>query len=112
MNALSKTEDQVVLSNALQPFVDALADGEVELDRRRYAAIALSGVVYKLQRVDLLRPRIADLLSATFNDPDEQVRELASARNGKRNGRVQRSDRSRGQPPATMTATSTLTGRL
>jgi len=77
MNALSKTKDQVVLSNALQPFVDALAYGEVELDRRRYAAVALSGIVYKLDRVDLLRSRIPDLLSATFKDPDEGVREYA-----------------------------------
>ena len=47
------------------------------MDRRRYAAVALSVVVMKLERVDLLRPRISDLLSATFKDPDEGVREYA-----------------------------------
>ncbi|MBT4867601.1 MAG: hypothetical protein HON53_21070 [Planctomycetaceae bacterium] len=77
MNALNKTKDQVVLSNALQPLVDALDRGQVDLERRRYAAVALSVVVMRLERVDLLRPRIPDLLAATFKDPDEGVRKYA-----------------------------------
>lgn len=74
MNALNKTKDQVVLSNAIQPLVDALDKGQVDLERRRYAALALSAVVMRLERVDLLRPRMTELLSATFDDPDEGVR--------------------------------------
>jgi HEAT repeat protein len=77
MNALNKTKDQVVLSNALQPLLDALDQGQVDLERRRYAAVALSVVVMRLERVDLLRPRIPDLLAATFKDPDEGVRKYA-----------------------------------
>jgi len=77
MNALNKTKDQVVLSNALQPLVDALDRGQVDLERRRYAAVALSVVVMRLERVDLLRPRIPELLAATFKDPDAGVRKYA-----------------------------------
>ena len=65
----------VTLTYALQPFLDGLTDAE--LNRRRAAAVTLSGVVQKLDRADLLRPHIPDLLSATFNDSDEQVREYA-----------------------------------
>ena len=35
MNALNKTKDQVVLCNALQPLLDALDQGQVDLERRR-----------------------------------------------------------------------------
>ena len=77
MNALQKTKDQIVLSNALQPLVDALERDQVDVERRRYAAVALSVVVMRLERVDLLRPRIAELLAATFKDPDEGVRKYA-----------------------------------
>jgi len=77
MNALQRTKNQVVLNNALQPLVDALNRGQVDLERRRYAAVALSVVVMRLERVDLLRPRIPELLAATFNDPDEGVRTYA-----------------------------------
>ncbi len=77
MNALNKTKDQVVLSNSLQPLVDALNQGQVDVERRRYAAVALSVVVMRLERVDLLRPRIDDLLSSTFKDPDAGVRKYA-----------------------------------
>ena len=59
MYALNRTKDQVVLSNALQPLLDALDQGQVDLERRRYAAVALSTVVMRLERVDLLRPRIS-----------------------------------------------------
>ena len=31
----------------------------------------------RLERVDLLRPRIPELLAATFKDPDEGVRKYA-----------------------------------
>jgi HEAT repeat protein len=77
MHALQRTKDQVVLSNALQPLLDALDRSQVDLERRRYAAVALSVVVMKLERVDLLRPRMAELLAATFEDPDEGVRKYA-----------------------------------
>ena len=77
MNALNRTKDQVVLSNALQPLLDALDQGQVDLERRGYAAVALSTVVMRLERVDLLRPRIPELLAATFKDRDEGVREYA-----------------------------------
>ena len=77
MNALNRTEDQRVLNRALQPLVDALDRGQVDLERRRYAAVALSVVVMRLERVDLLRPRIAQLLAASFEDPDEGVRTYA-----------------------------------
>lgn len=77
MNALQRTKNQVVLNNAVQPLVDALDRGQVDLERRRYAAVALSVVVMRLERVDLLRPRIHDLLAATFEDPDEGVRTYA-----------------------------------
>jgi hypothetical protein len=77
MYALNKTKDQVVLNNAIQPLVDALDQGQVDLERRRYAAVALSAVVMRLERVDLLRPRMNDLLAATFKDPDKGVRKYA-----------------------------------
>jgi len=77
MAALNKTKNQVVLNNALQPLVDALNRDQVDLERRRYAAVALSVVVMRLERVDLLRPRIPELLAATFKDPDEGVRTYA-----------------------------------
>jgi len=67
----------VVLSNAVQPLVDALDQGQVDLERRRYAAVALAVVVMRLERVDLPRPRAADLLAATFKDPDPGVRDYA-----------------------------------
>ncbi len=77
MYALNRTEDQVVLSNCVQPLVDALDQGEVDLERRRYAAVALSTVVMRLESVDLLRPRMTDLLLSALNDPDEGVRTYA-----------------------------------
>ena len=77
MKVLSKRADQSVLANTVSPFLDVLAANEVETDRRRFAAVALSGVVNKLENADVLKSRISDLLSATFDDPDEQVREYA-----------------------------------
>ncbi len=77
MAALNRTKNQVVLNNAVQPLVDALDRHQVDLERRRYAAVALSVVVMRLERVDLLRPRIAELLAATFEDPDAGVRKYA-----------------------------------
>ncbi|MEK6238679.1 MAG: hypothetical protein N2C14_28500, partial [Planctomycetales bacterium] len=77
MNALQKTKDPRTLNNALQPLFDALDRGQVELDRRRFAATALSVIAMKLDRVDLFRPRFSDLISATFDDPDGGVREYA-----------------------------------
>ena len=77
MNALQRTENQAVLNYAVQPLVDALNRDQVDLERRRYAAVALSVVVMRLERVDLLRPRIAELLAGTFDDPDEGVRKYA-----------------------------------
>jgi len=77
MNALQRTENQAVLNIAVQPLVDALDRQQVDLERRRYAAVALSVVVMRLERVDLLRPRIGELLAATFEDPDAGVRKYA-----------------------------------
>ncbi len=65
------------MNNALQPLLDALNRGEVDVERRRYAAVALSVVVMRLERVDLLRLRIGELLAATFEDPDAGVRKYA-----------------------------------
>lgn len=77
MSALQRTKDQVVLINCVQPLVDALDQGQVELDRRRYAALALSTVAIKLERVERLQPRMAELLASALKDPDEGVRKYA-----------------------------------
>lgn len=73
---LSRTENQTVLRNTIQPIFDALPHGQVDSGRRHYAATLLYVVTRRLDRVDeLMRPRLPQLLSAKFNDPYEHVRE-------------------------------------
>jgi HEAT repeat protein len=73
---LKKTEDQAVLRNTLQPIFDALPHGQVDASRRHYAATLLYVVGRRLDCVDdLMKPRIPELLTATFNDPNEHVRD-------------------------------------
>ena len=77
MYALNKTKDQRVLNDSVSPLIDALDRGQVEVDRRRYAAVALSVVVMRLEQVDALRPRFTELVSSALQDPDEGVRKYA-----------------------------------
>lgn len=77
MTLLNRTKDQAVLNRSVQPLLDALNQGQVERDRRQYAAVALSVVVMRLENIDRLQPRINDLLSSALKDPDEGVRKYA-----------------------------------
>ena len=77
MYALNKSKDQGVLNNSVSPLLDALDRGQVDLERRRYASLALFSVVMRLERVDQLRPRFSELLSSALKDPDEGVRKYA-----------------------------------
>jgi uncharacterized membrane-anchored protein YjiN (DUF445 family) len=77
MHVLNKTKDQKLLSDAVEPLLDGLNHQQVEVDRRRQASVCLSSIVMRLQRVDLLHSHVPELLTATFVDPDDGVREYA-----------------------------------
>lgn len=77
MYALNKSKDQATLNNTIQPLLDGLDRGQVEVEHRRYASLALSSVVMRLDRVDALRPRFGELLSSALNDPDAGVRKYS-----------------------------------
>jgi hypothetical protein len=77
MYVLNKTKDQRVLSDSVPPLLDALDRGQVDVELRRYAAVALSVVVMRLESVDRIRPRFIDLLSSALQDRDEGVRKYA-----------------------------------
>ena len=76
-HCLQNVTDVSILRGAVPPMVDSLHATEVEEKRRRYCAVQLSRVIPKIQHEPLLVESVPMLLSATIDDPNEDVREYA-----------------------------------
>ena len=76
-HCLQNVTDVSILRGAVPPLVDSLDAAEVEEKRRRYCAVQLSRVIPKIQYEPLLAQSVPMLLSATIDDPNEDVREYA-----------------------------------
>lgn len=76
-HCLQNVADVSILRGAVPPLVDSLNAAEVEETRRRYCAVQLSRLIPKIQHEPLLVQSIPMLLSATIDDPNEDVREYA-----------------------------------
>lgn len=76
-HCLQNVIDVSILRGAVPPMVDALNATEVEEKRRRYCAVQVSRVIPKIQHEPLLIQSVPMLLSATIDDPNEDIREYA-----------------------------------
>jgi hypothetical protein len=76
-HCLQNVTNASVLRGAVPPLVDTLHATEVEEKRRRYSAVQLSRVIPQIQYEPLLVQSVPMLLSATIDDPNEDVREYA-----------------------------------
>ena len=76
-HCLQNVTDVSILRGAVPPLVDSLHATEVEEKRRRYCAVQLSRVIPQILHEPLLVQSVPMLLSATIDDPSEEVREYA-----------------------------------
>jgi hypothetical protein len=76
-HCLQNVTDVSILRGAVPPLVDSLHATEVEEKRRRYCAVQLSRVIPQIKHEPLLLQSVPILLSATIDDPSEDVREYA-----------------------------------
>ncbi len=76
-HCLQTVTDKTVLASAAIPLVDSLHTTEVDVKRRRYSAVQLSRVIPQLQPGTLLDQFVPMLLTATLDDPNQDVREYA-----------------------------------
>jgi HEAT repeat protein len=76
-HCLQNVDDVSILRGAVPPMVDTLNASEVEEKRRRYCAVQLSRVIPKIEHEPLLVQSMPLLLTATLDDPNEDVREYA-----------------------------------
>jgi len=76
-HCLQNITDPSLLAAAVPPLVDALNATEVEKKRRKYCAVQLSRVIPQIKHESLLVQSMPALLSATLDDPNEDVREYA-----------------------------------
>lgn len=66
-----------ILQSLVPSLVDALNSKEVEVKRRRYAAVMLAELMPRIENTNTMRLVLSRILDSTLNDPDEQTREYS-----------------------------------
>ena len=68
---------QPTLQSLVPILADSLHSKEVEVKRRRFAAVMLAELTPRIENANSMRLSLTKILDSTLNDPDEQTREYS-----------------------------------
>ena len=104
-HSMRNISQQHILQSLVSTLADTLHSKEVEVKRRRYAAVMLAELMPRIENPVTMRSVLTRILDSTLNDTDEQTREYSGRA-------VQVSLRKITYPDALSEAAKTLTNTL